>query len=828
MSKISGTTSNEVSIREKENRALAREIAAEGFVLLKNKNQVLPFKEGQKIGLYGAGAVKTIKGGTGSGDVNERYSVSIWEGLKNAGLDITSTEWLSSYEKFYNEARLKWRDIIFEANKKCHNFFEAYSTHPFYIPSGDPIQEADAIIDGASVAIYVLSRVAGEGKDRTVTEGDFFLTKEERAQIEAVSKSYESVVLVINAGGILDLSFTDELPNIDGIIQFLQAGEEGGNALADVLLGKVTPSGKLTDSWAYAYEDYPSANTFSYFSGDTFKEEYFEGIYVGYRYFDTFNKAVRYPFGFGLSYTQFELKAGKMGFEGLGTKNASFKIAVDVQNMGNTYAGKEVVEIFVACPQEGLEKEFRRLIGYQKTNTLKPGEKVTVEVKASLYQMASYDESKAAWVLEKGRYGIFAGNSIADAKVVGSFELEETVILVQCKHICPLQQELQQIHADKQEVLEKTSAWQKAAADLWTGHLQATDLVKEVVDYDRKPARLEEAKSIVEKMTVEELIALATGDVNSSQEGIGACDQSVPGAAAETTRVAEHLGIGSIALADGPAGLRLRRKFEVLNGKVHIVDGVAALENGFFEPEHEPVGETYYQYCTAFPVGTLLAQTWNTELIERFGQAIGREMQEFHVTLWLAPGICLHRNPLCGRNFEYYSEDPLVTGITAAKVTAGVQSYAGCGTTIKHFAANNQEDNRIGSDSVLSERVLRELYIKAFEIAVKEAQPKSIMTSYNLINGIHTANSYDLCTNAARREWGFEGAIMTDWGTTDHPNHGISTASGCMRAGNDMVMPGSMDDHENLQKELQEGTLSLEQLKECVLATVDLILKATK
>lgn len=242
----------------------------------------------------------------------------------------------------------------------------------------------------------------------------------------------------------------------------------------------------------------------------------------------------------------------------------------------------------------------------------------------------------------------------------------------------------------------------------------------------------------------------------------------------------------------------------------------------------EKKGETYYQFCTAIPVGTLLAQTWNTELVCKIGEMIGHEMEEFEVTLWLAPGMNIHRNPLCGRNFEYYSEDPLVSGIMASAITLGVQKVPGCGTTIKHFACNNLEDNRKGSDSVIHERALREIYLKGFEIAVKNAQPMSIMTSYNLINGVHAANSYDLCSAAARDEWGFAGAIMTDWTTTTSSTAGICTASGCMRAGNDMVMPGNPSDHENIREELACGTLDIRELKRCVWNTIRIILQSNQ
>ena len=332
----------------------------------------------------------------------------------------------------------------------------------------------------------------------------------------------------------------------------------------------------------------------------------------------------------------------------------------------------------------------------------------------------------------------------------------------------------------------------------------------------------------MDTLSTEKLVALASGDPGKGQgSNLGSAGISVPGSAGETNNCALEDGVPGIVLADGPAGLRLMKHYNVHEGKIVNKPFKFSLEGGLFcEGEPADPGETYYQYCTAIPVGTLLAQTWNRELIREVGAMIGTEMEHFGVTLWLAPGMNIHRNPLCGRNFEYYSEDPYVSGTIAAAMTEGVQSNYGCGTTIKHFACNNQEDNRMGSDSVVSERALREVYLKGFEIAVKEAQPMSIMTSYNLINGIHAANNYDLCTESARNEWGFKGAIMTDWTTTEQGDS--CTASGCMRAGNDLVMPGCFGDHDNLRKGLKEGTLKIEDLRACIARLVSVIWKSNQ
>lgn len=340
------------------------------------------------------------------------------------------------------------------------------------------------------------------------------------------------------------------------------------------------------------------------------------------------------------------------------------------------------------------------------------------------------------------------------------------------------------------------------------------DIRKREVSYERNFHDIpDEAAAFVDRLETEQLILLVTGDISKAQgSNIGAAGNSVPGSAAQTSGCAAGQGLAAIVLADGPAGLRLNKTYQAVDGKPMSMPFEMAIEDGYFaRGSIDQRGETYYQYCTAIPVGTVLAQSWDTQIIRECGRAVAQEMDEFGVTLWLAPGMNIHRNPLCGRNFEYYSEDPLLSGVMAAAMTDGVQSRGGCGTTIKHFACNNQEDNRMHSDSIVSERALREIYLKGFEIAVTRSQPMAIMTSYNLINGVHAANSYDLCTRAARNEWGFRGLIMTDW-TTTH-NGPECTASGCMRAGNDIVMPGCDGDHENLRKELADGTLDIRELK---------------
>ena len=832
---FTGSTSAAVTKREQENREIARRAASEGFVLLKNDGHLLPLAAKGKIGLYGAGAVKTIKGGTGSGDVNERDCVSICQGLKAAGYEVTSDAWLSSYETIYADARQAWKEEVLRKLKQYDgNFFQAYSTTPFVVPCGDSLDEEAAKADGADVAVFVLSRIAGENADRHDTEGDYFITKEEKSLLAQISASYDSVVLVINTGGLIDLAFTEEFTNIKSIVQFMQAGQEGGSAFADIMSGAVNPSGKMTDSWAYTYLDYPNARTFSHKNGNTDTEKYEEGIFVGYRYFDTFDVPVRYGFGFGLSYTEFSVVGTGVSASGLGTDQPKISVTASVKNTGNTYAGKEVAEVYVSCPQNGMPKEYRRLAGFAKTRLLSPGENQDLTITFPLYQLASYHEDRSAWILEAGTYGIWVGNSLESASLSATISLDADVVMVQCESICERKEDLKELIPDAGKMKEKEAAWKSLAESLKLPDLSvcADQIVTETVAYPEHSGVTEgKVGEIVSTLSEEQLIALATGDPGKGQENaLGSAGLTVPGAAAETSSAAieSPWNVASMVLADGPAGLRLHKTYQVVDGKINKGSFLQAFEGGFFADPEEPEGTTYYQYCTALPVGTLLAQTWDVNLLKEAGEMIGREMELFNVTLWLAPGMNIHRNPLCGRNFEYYSEDPLLSGMMASAITLGVQKVPGCGTTIKHFACNNQEDNRMGSDSVLSERALREIYLKGFEIAVKNSQPMSIMTSYNQINGVHAANSYDICTKAARDEWGFAGAIMTDWTTTTASTAGVCTAAGCMRAGNDMVMPGVKEDHDNIRRELKEGTLEISALQRCICNTVNLVLQSNQ
>lgn len=809
---FSGCSSPVRTKREQKNSEIARRAAGEGIVLLKNEG-VLPLSSGKTIALFGAGAARTIKGGTGSGDVNERESVSILKGLKDAGFQITSEKWIADYDERFWKARQDWKQEILQESGGigAADFFQVYSSHVFLMPKGREITEED--LQGADTALYVISRIAGENADRFAQSGDYYLSEREKEDLRVLCEKCPHVIVILNAGGQIDVKELAENPRIEAMLFIGQPGMEGGHALADALTGRLTPSGKLTDTWAKAYEDFPNADIFSHQNGDLEAEQYEEGIYVGYRYFDSFGVEPLYPFGFGLSYTNFKIRCDRICADG-----QTVSVGATVENTGDVFSGKEIVQVYCVCPQNGLVKEAKRLCGFAKTRRLSPGESQRIAVSFPAKALASYDMKRSLWIVEAGSYILQIGNSSRNLTSVGVLRVEKEAVIEKVSPICPLRSALQELAPAKDAMQRRVRQLEKQAKE---EGLPVISFAPQEEIIRRRPVSAYEKKAaaLTEKLTKEELIAMVIGEVTKGQSSaLGASGVKVPGAAGETSGILEEKwGAPGVSMADGPAGLRLVKKYSY-NPDTKEVYGAGishALEGGFFaEDEEEEGAQARYQYCTAMPVGTVLAQTWNLPLMEEVGKAIAVEMHEFKVAWWLAPGMNIHRNPLCGRNFEYYSEDPLLSGFLAAAVTKGVQSMPGVGTTIKHFACNNQEDNRKGSDSILSERALREIYLRGFEIAVKTAQPMAIMTSYNLINGVHTANSFDLCTVAARQEWDFKGVIMTDW-TTTYADGG-SVPWKCVAAGNDLIMPGCAGDFENIEKALESGALKYEELQGCV------------
>jgi len=794
----------EISEREKTHGLLARNAAAEGIVLLRNEG-VLPLTD-KKIALFGTGARMTIKGGTGSGDTRIRKAVSIEEGLEASGFSIVSKSWIDEFDAYFHQAYHDWKEAREREVKGMFSIFKILGTvgkTPFDYPTGIPITDAHLNAAVTDTAIYVIARQAGEGKDRSNVQGDFRLDDLEYSNLQKVASHYKNVIVVLNAGGMIDLSFADAIANLKGLLYFVQGGAEGGNALADILSGKTNPSGKLTDTWAAKYEDYSNSATFSHNKNDVTHDDYTEGIYIGYRYFDSFHLQPRHEFGFGLSYTKFDLKIGTVSLE-----KTLVKLPVSVKNTGKV-PGKEVVQAYVTAPFTPLGQEFQRLVAFVKTPLIPPGKTEQVILSFEVSACASYVEWKAAYLLSKGNYVLRVGNSSRHTQVAAVLTLPTDVVTEQCVNICP----------PKSRLVEIVPPARKA--EDWTGKpvvpLSPALLVAQQNRYDSLPVSADEAiRPKIEGLSLKELCTLVVGGGIRPK----ALQFNAIGASGNTTpELFKTHGIPNISMADGPAGLKLATRF-VATKKGVIKPGEMFEEYnfGFFgkvmsrmvgKPEE---GTMHYQYVTAWPVGTLLAQTWNPELIREVGKAVGREMQEFGVTLWLAPGMNLHRNPLCGRNFEYYSEDPVLSGIMASAMTQGVQTVPGKGTTIKHFACNNQEDNRNYSSSNLSERTLREIYLKGFEIAVKTAQPKAIMSSYNKVNGVYSPESHDLLTKVLRQEWNFQGLVMSDW-TSCEDDRGNPAL--CMISGNDLLMPGTRKQGKIIEKAVKQGVVALDDLQRC-------------
>ena len=790
----SGTRTREPSPRELEHGRLARRAAAGGIVLLKNTG-TLPLDLSAPVALFGSGASRTVKGGIGSGDVNNRANVSICQGLKDAGLRLTSENWLEDYEARYHAARAAWKQKVLEAARWVENPFDAYAANPFVLPQGRPIVPQD--VQGAAAAIYVLSRIAGEGKDRRLEKGDYYLSDGEWNDLRTLDRLGLPIVLLINAGGPVELTdLLDGAVHIEAVLQLSQLGQEGGHAVADVLLGKTTPEGKLTATWARRYTDYPCAESFSYLDGDLEKAVYREGIYVGYRYFDSFGVQPLFPFGYGLSYTDFSLR-----FAGLRVGADAIEVDVEVENAGICFSGREVAQVYISCPQNGGAKELRRLAGFAKTRLLAPEQCQTLTICIPQKQLATFAAQKQGWVVEQGLYGVWVGNSSAAVTLCAQIRVDADTVIEQTHPICPLHQPLDELGAA--DAAQKEAAHPAGLPVYWF-------CPQPEPRPECPPAPLAEGP-------VEELIPLLYGNITKGTSTLGSAGVRVPGSAGESTEELEaSRGVPSLIMADGPAGLRLRQSYQVdrASGRVYGVGVLGSLENGYLEtpPQHDNA-DTYYQFCTAFPVGTALAQTWDTALMEEFGRAVAREMEEFGVDLWLAPGMNIQRNPLCGRNFEYYAEDPLLSGVLAAAVTRGVQHSGRCGVTVKHFACNNQEDNRMGVDVRISQRALREIYLRGFEIAVKTAAPAAIMSSYNRINGVYASNSRDLCTVLAREEWGFDGVIMSDWNTTVPADGSIPWQ--CAAAGNDIIMPGNPDDDASIRSAYAAGRLTEQDIRAC-------------
>jgi len=788
---------------EKENIERLRPYLAECTVLLK-KNGAFPLDGPCSIAAFGSGVRDTVKGGTGSGEVNSRYFVNIEQGLKDAGFTITNPFWPDMYEAFKDKAR---KDFVAGVRKKARK----EKTNIIAASMGAVMKQPDYIIPldySAEAAVYVVSRISGEGNDRLAEKGDFMLTDSEVRDILALDKNYERFMLVINAGGPVDLSPVMEVGNI---LVLSQLGVETGAALADILLGKAYPSGKLATTWA-AVEDQCTAGDF----GGRDDTRYREGIYVGYRFFDSFGLDVLFPFGYGLGYTDFSVGKAKVKVNG-----PEVEVSARITNKGQ-YKGKETLQVYVSCPPGKLDRESKSLAAFVKTGELAPKKSETVRVSFDIRDLAGFDTKSASYLLEKGEYIVLAGTDSAGAEPAAVLRLNEDFTALKAERLFD--------GADFNDLKGFDSR------DFDTGKLPVYDLdLSDCVTEGLKERNsLEMAALVPEGLTAEELAVMNVGDFKdkglSIASIIGEASRGVAGAAGESCRRYMHKGIDSIVMADGPAGVRIsKRYYEDKKGKHSVgstlpetmLDMLPGLLRKLLDREpKEKRGRVFReQYCTAIPVATAIAQTWSTDFAELCGDIVGSEMDIFGIDLWLAPALNIHRNILCGRNFEYFSEDPLISGKFAAALTRGVQKHPGRGVTIKHYAANNQETNRYANNSIISERALREIYLRGFGICIRESDPMAVMTSYNLLNGEHTSESRELA-EVLFREFGFNGLIMTDWvvgGDTllaKGSKYGTPDAAKVAASGCSLFMPGSKGDYAQIIRGLKNGTVSVQQLRE--------------
>ncbi|MBQ8996105.1 MAG: glycoside hydrolase family 3 C-terminal domain-containing protein [Oscillospiraceae bacterium] len=761
----------------KEAALVARKAAEGGIVLLKNDG-TLPLKKG-KIALFGNGSSDTSVCGTGSGYAFSPYTATVKSGLSKAGYEITSGLWFKNYETFRKEESKKSAKLTF-LDKRFSGKSPEIGTKPI---TSEELHAASS----ADTAFYVITRNAGEGGDRLPQKGDYYLTDTEEKNIRLLTETFAHTVIILNTG-ILDCSLLEEINGVSAIVLLGQAGLEAGNALAAIVSGEVSPSGRITDTFAKRYEDYPASATFSSNDGNVFQEDYTEDIYVGYRYFDTKKLDVVYPFGYGLSYTSFEYRNAKVEADW-----DKVKVTVDVVNLGSR-PSRDVVQLYASAPAGKLKKPYQELRAFAKTGIIAPSKEETVTLTFPTSDLSSYDMDLSAWVMEKGTYLLRLGANSRKTEVVGAVELDEDVRTVQLSRHFELDRELELLdlpydgpeayegerillHAADCITKDEASKIQRELP-VYTldGELQAEAVRPFDVTYEEKAEKVRSVKNatlldVVDgKITMEEFVATLDDEIlarlvaGAGQETPYKVEPRLPKNALKvknngstsgqiTASFASSLGIPPCSLADGPAGL-------------HLMGTPTA----------------------AYPVGMVLAQNFDPEIVSQVGDMYGREMELKDIGLCLGPGMNIHRDPLCGRNFEYYSEDPLVTGKSAAAFINGLQkNHPGFGVAAKHFCCNSQEEERTKSNSSVSERALREIYLKGFEIAVKESKPLTIMSSYNLLNGVHTSSRYDLLTDVLRGEWGFDGFVMTDW-------DGDSDRIMDLNAGNDIIMGGYPSD----------------------------------
>ncbi|MBS6734923.1 MAG: glycoside hydrolase family 3 protein [Clostridiales bacterium] len=755
-----------------EHIQLSRQAAREGMVLLKNQGRALPLEKGAKLALFGKATMDYVKGGGGSGDVTVAYTRNLYEGLKTKEPQVQILEPLADF----------YRENV--SAQYAQGVVPGFTREP-KIPE-ELLTQAKAWTDTAVISIC---RFSGEGWDRKGIpgDGDFYLTKEEQEMVETVTGNFDRVIVVLNVGGMVDTSWFFANDRIQAVLLAWQGGIEGGLAAADLLCGEVSPSGKLTDTFAGSFDDYPSSEGFN--ESEDYVE-YTEDIYVGYRYFETISGAagkVNYPFGYGLSYTSFSRE-----YLGAFLEDGVISVDVRVTNIGGR-PGKEVVQLYYGAPQGKLGKPAKELGAFGKTRLLEAGDSQVMRLTMREDSMASYDDlgkvKKSAYVLEAGIYRFWLGGSVREAKEIPFFvEKDEAEIVAQYSEKCAPRALKRRLLSDgtfeempQRPERERVLGLAPQDVDKLEGVIPAV-LERKQVQLSQPPApgTVMLADVAEGKATLDQLIAQLTDEELAELLG-----------GQPNTGVANTYGMGNIPdhrvpnimTADGPAGLRIQPQCGVCT--------------------------------TAWPCATLLACSWNEDLVYQVGAAGAAEVKENNIGIWLTPAMNIHRSPLCGRNFEYYSEDPLVAGKMGAAMIRGIQSQH-IGASMKHFACNNKETNRKASDSRVSERAMREIYLKGFEIAVKEAQPWTIMSSYNLINGCHASENRELLTDILRDEWGFEGAVTTDWWT--FAEHYLET-----KAGNDIKMGCGYPDR--LLEALEKGLITRKEMEICGRRILELILK---
>ena len=800
---------------EEKHIKILRKTASECTLFLQ-KNEEFPISQPCNVLLIGSGARNTQRGGLGSGDTDPRNYTTCEEGLENSGFVITSKKWLDQYPKEKEKSiseHMKYLENMQNKNNITQSFREVSFPEYDYNLSLDFEQKAD-------IAIYVLARNSGEGLDRRKIKGDIYLTDTEIKDILYLNKAYKKFMLVLNVGGVVDLSPVQEVSNI---LLLSQLGIVTGDVLSDIILGKVNPSGKLSTTWS-KLEDYNTIENFGFLDSVNYEE----GVYIGYRYFDSNNISALYPFGFGLSYTEFIIDKTY-----LGNDKEKIIISVKVKNIGK-YPGKEVVQIYISPSQENKDKPFQSLVAFKKTPKLKPNEEVEFLIEFKLSQIARYDTQIESYILDKGNYIIRVGNSSKKTEVYGYIYLEQDIITEKLKNIIT--------PPNFNDYVADISKYPKD--DL--NNIEKITLTKE--NFEMKEALYNYVPKINEKMNElndTELAYLCIGGFVESPEENNEKQRGLNGL---TTRKVKSIK-NYLRMADGAAGLRIANVYTDDNGHfkrlsqdparlcsfnyLRTKKNISLTLNKNIKQNYSNYKHIIYQNAAALPIPTAQAQSFNVDLMEKYGDIIGREMRIFDINILLSPAMNIHRSILCGRNFEYFSEDPLVSGKIAAAIIKGVQSHKNCGTTVKHFTGNNQEFNRKSSNSIMSERTLREIYMKGFEIAVEEGHPTALMTSYNLINGIHPSENQRFLIGVVRNEWNFTGLIMTDWAVTGNIEYGKAKYPGqfaynTLKAGVNIHMTGHKIDFDSVIQKLKENFLKRQDLLVCaskVYETIEMLNK---